>query len=138
MIRGYPYFRKRPYMLTSNPPHKKKHVPMDFPVFLWFTVSHSSTPIFNLIGLREKLQEHPMIFMGKSGWFPVKIFPEVNPLIYAGRCHITEHILPGSGQGLFQVLLQPELLRRPILSRGLPIIPGAAARHTVVKLGDLA
>ena len=28
-----------------------------------------------LIGLRDKLQEHPMIFMGKSGWFPVKIFP---------------------------------------------------------------
>ena len=28
-----------------------------------------------LIGLREKLQENPMIFMGKSGWFPVKIFP---------------------------------------------------------------
>ena len=26
-----------------------------------------------LVGLREKLQATPMIFMGKSGWFPVKI-----------------------------------------------------------------
>ena len=33
-----------------------------------------------LIGLRETLQENPMIFMGKSGWFPVKIFPSTNPL----------------------------------------------------------
>ena len=36
--------------------------------------------MIQLIGLREKLQENPMIFIGKSGWFPVKIFPEVNPL----------------------------------------------------------
>ena len=28
-----------------------------------------------LIGLRQKLRENPIIFMGKSGWFPVKIFP---------------------------------------------------------------
>ena len=35
-----------------------------------------------LIGFfQEKLQENPMIFMGKSGWFPVKIFSQVNPLI---------------------------------------------------------
>ena len=33
-----------------------------------------------MIGLREKLQENPMIFTGKSGWFPVKIFPSTNPL----------------------------------------------------------
>ena len=29
----------------------------------------------NWIGLRENLQESPMILMGKSLWFPVKIFP---------------------------------------------------------------
>ena len=32
-------------------------------------------PAKQLIGLREKLQENPMIFMGTSEWFPVKIFP---------------------------------------------------------------
>ena len=31
--------------------------------------------LYQLIGLREKLQETPTIFMAKSGWFPVKIFP---------------------------------------------------------------
>ena len=35
---------------------------------------------------REKLQEHPMIFMGKSGWFPVKIFPSTNPLRLTAEC----------------------------------------------------
>ena len=38
-----------------------------------FNINHIS--ILQLIGLREKIQEHPMIFMGKSDWFPVKIFP---------------------------------------------------------------
>ena len=28
--------------------------------------------------VEEQLQEHPMIFMGKSGWFPMKIFPFVS------------------------------------------------------------
>ena len=27
----------------------------------------------------EKLPEHPIEIMGKSGWFPVKIFPSTNP-----------------------------------------------------------
>ena len=27
-----------------------------------------------LIGLRETLHENPIIFMGKSGWFPVSQF----------------------------------------------------------------
>ena len=31
-----------------------------------------------LIGFREMKPENPMIFMGKSGWFPVKIFPSTN------------------------------------------------------------
>ena len=33
--------------------------------------------------LREKLQEHPMIFMGKSERCPVKIFPSTNSLTEA-------------------------------------------------------
>ena len=33
-----------------------------------------------LIGSREHLQENPMIFMRKSGWFPVKIFPFCQPI----------------------------------------------------------
>ena len=38
-------------------------------------MSHSILGIYDqLIGLREQLQDNPMIFMGKSGWFPV-IFP---------------------------------------------------------------
>ena len=40
---------------------------------------YRSYNIDQLMGLREKLQETPM-FMGKSGWFPVKIFPFLSTL----------------------------------------------------------
>ena len=34
------------------------------------SLNHGFRTIYQLIGVREKLQEHP-IFHGKSGWFPV-------------------------------------------------------------------
>jgi len=40
--------------------------------------------IYQWIGLRENLQENPMIFMGKSDWFPVKIFKKKNNPIKNG------------------------------------------------------
>ena len=33
-----------------------------------------------LIGLRGKWQENPIEIMGKSGWFPVKMFPIIQPI----------------------------------------------------------
>ena len=32
----------------------------------------------------DKFQENPTIFMGKSGWFPIKIFPSTSPLMVVG------------------------------------------------------
>ena len=49
-----------------------------------------------LIGFREMKPENPMIFMGKSGWFPVKIFPSTNPLIHALKTPKINHQPGGS------------------------------------------
>ena len=51
---------------------------------LWIIYGY---PYYQLIGFfREKIQENTMIFMGKSGWFPV-IFPLSQPIDMKSMLH---------------------------------------------------